>query len=169
MRSARNAAVDVRIHPEQGDPRTLVEMAKEEARKAREQARREKDEFAAFNEVWVVFDRDVHERFHEACDMARGNRIETALSNPCFELWLLLHFRDSPGARHRRDVQKMLRTYLPGYDKHLDYQQVAGRVAQASERARRLVRDAEEMDEPLRNPTTRVYRLLESIARDSLR
>lgn len=164
-RKARNATVEVEIHGEQGDPRKLVEMAKLKRDTAKAQAKQQKDEFLDYDEVWCAFDRDQHERFEDACQMARDNQFELAVSNACFELWLLLHFRESPGAQHRDQLRKMLKKSLPDYDKHFDFERVADRVDQATERARRLDRDANRMGEPFRNPTTGFYRLIESIAR----
>jgi hypothetical protein len=165
VRTLRNATVEVRIHGEHGDPRRLVDMAKEEKQRAEDEARRRQDEFLAYDEVWCAFDRDQHERFHDACQMARDNQLELAVSNPCIELWLLLHFRASPGARHRHDVRKMLDRFLPGYDKHVDFARVADKLTLATERAHRLDQDAERMGELFRNPTTGFHRLIESIAR----
>jgi len=164
-RLARNATVEIEIPPDRGDPKRLVEIAREMSRSARLAAVRHDDSFLAFDEVWCVFDRDEHVRFDEAISMARGNRILLAVSNPCVELWLLLHFRDSPGARHRRDVQLLLRHHLPSYNKHLDFKEVAHGVQQATDRARRLDRDAEAMGEAGRNPTTGFFRLTDSITR----
>ena len=56
-------------------------------------------EFAKFDEIWIVFDadyylRDHKNRFHkltEGVGCAKANGINIALSNPCFEYWLLLH------------------------------------------------------------------------------
>jgi hypothetical protein len=166
VRKTRNATVVVRILPEHGlDPRKLVEMAKSERDQARARARQQDDDFLAYDEVWCAFDRDQHERFEDACQMARDNQLELAVSNPCFELWLLLHFRESPGAQHRRHLQKKLEQFLPGYDKHFDFDLVADRVDQAVRRARRLHKEATRLGEPFLNPTTGVYRLIESIAR----
>lgn len=58
------------------------------------QAQREGD---AFDEVYCVFDRDAHERFKEAVARlqelrAKGQPLNTVVSVPCFEFWLLLHF-----------------------------------------------------------------------------
>jgi hypothetical protein len=93
----------------------------------------------------------------------RDNQLELAVSNPCIELWLLLHFRENPGAQHRAHVQKMLKKVLP--DKHFDFELVTDLVDHATERARRLDQEAESMGEAFRNPTTGFYRLTESIAR----
>lgn len=167
-RHVRNATVEVHIPREQGDPRKLVEIAKETAQTAAREAKRQRDEFLAYDEVWCVFDRDEHNRFDEALDMAGTNDIRLAISNPCFELWLLLHFRDSPGARHRHALQAMMKTFIAHYDKHLDFSALADGVAEATRRARRL--DEAAANDPTaekyrHNPTTNVYELTDSIAR----
>lgn len=164
-RHVRNATVEIEIPGERGDPKKVVEIAKERTSEARAAARRSRDAFLDFDEVWCVFDRDDHPRFHDACTMARDNGFELAISNPCVELWLLLHFRESPGMRHRDELHRMLREFLPDYDKRLDFDEVAGHVADATTRARRLDQDAEQMGEPGRNPTTGFYLLTDSIAR----
>lgn len=48
----------------------------------------------SFDEVWCIFDRDDHHRFGEAIQAAATADIPTAVSNPCFELWLILHVTD---------------------------------------------------------------------------
>src|SRR5690606_41139889 len=88
-------------------------------------AKRHDDDNLSFDEVWCVFDVDEHPRVNDACQMARDNNIQVAVSNPCFELWLLFHFRDSPGAQSRHDVQKMLKKYLPKFDKHVVFDTLA--------------------------------------------
>ncbi len=165
VRQCRAAVVEIRIPDERGDPRRLVEIAKKHKTWADREARSERDPLLAYDEVWCVFDRDQHERFTDACTMARDNGFLLAVSNPCFELWLLLHFRDSPGLQDRHAVQRMVASYIPGYVKSLDFSTVAKGVGDAKRRAERLDADAEAMDEPGRNPTTWVYRLTDSIAR----
>lgn len=165
-RHVRNATVEIEIPGERGEPRKLVEIAKEHKRAAEADAKRYGDTYLDFDEVWCVFDRDDHERFHDACAMARDNGFGLAVSNPCVELWLLLHFRESPGMQHRDDLRRMLRDeYLPGYDKRLDFDDVVHGIGDATARARRLDADATAMGEPGRNPTTGFYLLTDSIAR----
>ena len=164
-RHVRNATVEVEVAKERGDPRKVVEIAKEEKARAAREAKRQDDPFLDYDEVWCVFDRDEHDRFDEALTMARDNGFELAVSNPCVELWLLLHVRDSPGARHRHVVQKMLGDYLPGYEKKLDFDQLAHSVADGTARARRLDEAAESRgDAKYGNPSTGFYRLTDSIA-----
>lgn len=164
-RHVRNAAVVIEIPREQGDPRRVVEIAKSKKAQADADARKNKDDFLRFDEVWCVFDRDEWSRFSDACAMARDNGFELAVSNPCVELWLLLHLRDSPGPQDRHHVQDMLGELLPGYDKGVDFSKMVGGIAAATDRARRLDADAETAGEPHRNPTTGFYRLTDSIGR----
>ena len=59
--------------------------------------------FEEQDQVWVVFDRDEHERFDEAVSLCEANGIGVARSNPCFEVWLILHMvdYDRQDDRHR--------------------------------------------------------------------
>lgn len=161
----RNPRVEVQIPREHGVPLTLVELAVELRGEAEDRARAERDENLAFDEVWCAYDVDEHPRLNDARQLAAANEIDLAVSNPCFELWLLLHFRDSPGMRHRHDVQALLAKFIEGYDKHLEPALVLSGYEKALERALRLDRDATEMEESGRNPTTGVHRLTESIRR----
>ncbi len=48
-------------------------------------------------EVWCVFDRDRHPSYQEAFELAsRNRRIRLCWSNPCIELWFLMHFIKLP-------------------------------------------------------------------------
>jgi hypothetical protein len=162
-RWARNHTVQIDIPLDHGVPLTLVRRAEALADQARSAAKREDDAFLAYDEVWCVFDIDEHPNIDDARQLARARGIQLAVSNPCFEIWILLHFRESPGARHRHDLRRMVGQYLPGYDKHLDFARVAPGLDDAVRRAQRLDRDAQDEGEPGRNPSTGAYRLVESI------
>jgi hypothetical protein len=162
-RAARNPRVTIHIPEEHGVPKTLVEIAKRLKNEAQSEAKRQGDDNLAFDSVWCVSDVDEHPNLPEARQMARDNGIELAISNPCFELWLLLHFRDNPGMQHRDNVRKMLVGYVPGYDKHVEYKTYADGYGQAVIRARRMDEAAESAIESGRNPTTGVYKLTELI------
>ena len=163
QRACRNPRVTIEVAPEHGDPKFLVEHAKRYKERAQTQADREKDDNLAYDSVWCVFDRDEHPRFGEAIEMARDNGIRLAISNPCIELWLLLHFRENPGAQLRVKIRAMLSKHVPTYDKHVDYATYAAGYQQAAARAGKMDHDAEAADEPHRNPTTGVYKLTELI------
>lgn len=164
-RSIRNATIQIEIRSDRRDPLHLVQRAERMMREAERAARQERDEFRRYDEVWCVCDKDRHERLDEARRMARQNGIHLVVSNPCFELWLLLHFRDPPGQETGATILGMLRRHLPEYEKHLEFQHVADGVAKAIERAERLHAQAEEDGEEGRNPSTDVFRLARSILR----
>lgn len=85
--------VDVKISPG-GVPKTLVERATEMKKAGEREANTKKDEYLRYDEVWCVFDIDDHPKIADARQQARDNGIDLAISNPCFELWVLLHFQD---------------------------------------------------------------------------
>jgi hypothetical protein len=82
-----------------------------------------------FDRVTTVFDRDDHATFEAAIAKVRGLDgayrndekravpFDAAVSVPCFELWLLLHFRDVQQTMQRGEVIQQLATYLDGYSK----------------------------------------------------
>ncbi|HKB29618.1 MAG TPA: RloB family protein [Streptosporangiaceae bacterium] len=94
------AAVDLRVETGQGGsvPQTLVSMAAAARSKAI-------DEEAEIDEFWCVFDVEWprnHPGLKEAIGQAGQNGIQLAVSNPCFELWLILHFQDQSAWLEKR-------------------------------------------------------------------
>lgn len=163
----RNAILQITIPPEQGDPRRLIELAKLYNHKAEQDARRSRDANLRFEEVWCVFDKDDHERFNDACQMAEDNGFNLAVSCPSFELWLLLHHRASPGPQHRDDVYEMLRREIPGYNKAVDFRMFAGGLDDAGDRAKRIDDHAREDGEARYvNPSTSMFRLVASMLKE---
>jgi hypothetical protein len=168
-REKRYSLVELEVVPSGGDPKKIVETARRRKNAAERQAQREADAFADFDEVWCVFDRDRHHAFDAACKMARRSGFSLAVSNPCVELWLLLHFRDSPGAQECTSLCRMLRRHLPSYEKRVEFADFKVGLDEATDRARRLDEDARRMGEDGRNPTTSFYLLTEAIAREAKR
>ena len=130
----RNSLVDVIVEGGKGVPLTVVRAAKERKENAISDAKRKDDEFLIYQLVWCVFDVDNHPNVPEARIMAADNGIELAISNPCFELWLLLHHRDCPGELHRHKAQTMLKDHVAGYDKHVTFDDYRDGYQKAVER-----------------------------------
>jgi hypothetical protein len=166
--SARNPRVRIFIPPKHGVPKTLVEVAKQLKKDAQTDAKKQNDENLAVDSIWCVCDVDDHPNLPDVKQMARDNGIHLAISNPCIELWLLLHFRESPGMQHRDKVRQLLKGYVPEYDKHVEYETYAGGYPQAVIRASRLDETAESAADSGRNPTTGVYKLTELIRGEPL-
>lgn len=159
--------VEVRVEGRGEGPRTLVRAAVERKRLASREAARFGDPHLAYDEVWCVFDVDEHHHLPEARDQARANGVELAISNPCFELWALLHFQDQTAHLSREAARSTLKVHLPRYAKVLPYGELETRRDAAVGRAESLDRQCERDGEPCRNPSTGVYRLVVRIARES--
>jgi len=108
------------VHPDATDPMSIVNFAETELGR--------KDE--GYDRVYCVFDRDGHANYDTALQRIQSSqhgilgRLRGAISVPCFEIWLLLHFRYSAapfaasGKRSACDkVLRELQKYLPSYQK----------------------------------------------------
>lgn len=161
-----NPRVRIETVPGVGAPKTIVAEAKRRKLEAEQQARREEDEFLKYDAVWSVFDRDDFPDIPDALQMAHANDIRVAFSNPCFELWLLLHFKEQPGMQQRGDIVTLLCNEVSGFDtrkKRIDITHFQQGCDDAIRRADRLCSRAD--DAPLwdRNPYTDVHRLARQI------
>jgi RloB-like protein len=162
-RAFRNPLVEVEIDDQKGVPKTLVERAAVRKKAAERDAKSQRDEFLSYDEVWCVFDVDEHPHLSDARQQARDNGIDLAISNPCFELWALLHFQDHSAFVERKRLRGMLKRHLPKYDKALPFKLLRPGYLQAVQRATDLDRRREEAKDVGGNPSTGVYRLPEKI------
>ena len=157
------AAVDLRVHAGRGGsvPRTLVSLAVD----ARERAT---DEDGEIDEFWCVFDVEWprnHPGLREAVEEAECNDIGLAISNPCFELWLILHFQKQ-GAWLDSDDACALRRRLDGSpDKGVDGEKYMPLLGDAASRAAAL--DERHRQDgttfPQDNPSSGMHKLLAAI------
>lgn len=144
-------------------PQDLVESAVERKKSAERQARKEKDPFVKYDAVWCVFDVDEHPNLEEALLQARDNKLNVALSNPCFELWILLHFQDQRQHQERGWMQAACRGHLPDFYKVADYERLRANYAEAVKRAEQLLVWQKQQDRENGNPSTSVHRLTQAI------
>ena len=122
-RVLERSLIELEISPG-GVPKTLVERAVEMKKAAALKAKRQKDENLKYDHVWCVFDVDEHPFVPEAKQQARDNGIEVAISNPCLELWALLHFRDQRAHIERGPLHHECKQYMPDYEKRLPSSQL---------------------------------------------
>lgn len=97
-------------------PQSVVQLAEAKYR-----------EFPWFDKIFCVFDRDTHESFQRARDRVLELRtrvrkplpIHDAVSVPCFEVWVLLHFEqsDAPFNRCADIVRKISDSHIAHYKK----------------------------------------------------
>ena len=120
--------------------------------------------------TWCVFDVDEceDEAVQRAFELA-GEQLEMAVSNPCFEVWFLLHYTYAEKRMDTcRDVINELRRYMPGYDKSADhFDRLRPFASTAVINAERLERSRAGMgyEAQMRdaNPGTNVHRLVQVI------
>ena len=156
--------VRVTIDPYRAGPFQLVERAVEAQRAEAYDARRGRGR--ARDQIWCVFDRDEHPNFESAVDLAARHDIRVAVSNPCIELWFLLHFENQTAFIDRHDAQARSETILR-CSKALSpaaFEALADRYDEAKERATGL--DEKHIGDgspPGSNPSSGMWRVIDQI------
>jgi hypothetical protein len=131
---------------EKGSPLSVVKGA------AR---RRDRDDY---DEAWAVCDVDEFPT-QEASSQANTDGVRMAWSNPCFELWLLLH-KDTHGGfiADAKAAEKLMRQCVQGWKKsNLDFAAFRDSIEDAVHRAKSLGTP------PHENPSTAVWQLIEAL------
>ncbi|HEY6422549.1 MAG TPA: RloB family protein [Pseudonocardiaceae bacterium] len=125
----RNPAVQVKVKAKARAPEDLVRYARLIAPAVGDE----------FDEVWCVVDSDEFD-LEPAVALAAKLDVRLAVSNPCFELWLLLHHQDCTAPMcDARAVLRQLARQLPGYQKNgLRFADFETGVMDAIRRAERL-------------------------------
>lgn len=143
----RNPAVKVVVEGKGVDPVSLVRFAAQ------------KRDCLGSDEVWCVIDVDEFD-VSEALVAAKKNDVHLAISNPCFEYWLLLHFElCTAPLTCFDDVHGRLIRHLPRYDKsNLGFDDFAFGVDDAIKRARSRCEAVG--TEHTSNPSTGVWALV---------
>jgi hypothetical protein len=141
------------------DPMTVVEKA--------EQLKPD------YDHAWAVFDVEAagpHSRRHPSLEAAVAKAdqvgIRYAISHPCFELWLILHFGLHTAYLSNRDARKMVSGLDCGYDdKYFDFSKVWPLHQSALTNADQLDRQ-KRVDYPSlvdRNPWTTTHELVRQL------
>lgn len=112
--------------------------------------------------VWCVFDIDINYNNNNAVQSkiseiqkaklkADKDKIRLGMSNPCFELWYLLHFEYTTAImKSYSDVQKKLIKYINDYDKTKDvYYLLKDRIDIAVKNSKKLKKHFEELGKKL--------------------
>ncbi len=168
-RAYRGTLISIEAVGDLGVPRTIAEKAVEHARELgiARRRRRKIDSFEENDQVWAVFDRDEHPHFDEAVALCERGGVNVGRSNPCFELWLILHETDHDREENRHKMQKILESLRPEYDrdsgKTPDCDEMFARVEDAEERGERQLQNREQGCNPYGNPSTTVGRLTRAI------
>lgn len=165
----RASGVRVEIARSGKDPVTLVQEAIQLKRKESQQAKAADDSDNVYDAVWVMFDvDDFAGGIPRALELARRNNIRCAVSNPCFEIWLVWHVGSARAYVTSRQVQQHAQQHgvtLTGNSKSIDASSLSGKFGIA--RARAVSAEMEHRDLgrnfPDDNPRSDVYHLLDEI------
>lgn len=149
--------------PKNHDPRSLLENAKEA-------------KVSEADNVWIVFDRDGHDKIPETFAGAEEHGIEIAFSSISFETWILMHFEYTTAAYTTCDDLisdlRHFKKHIPDYKKAMPelFAVATANVglAKAIKHAERLCKEvpggcAEGTPMYEMNPYTDFYRLLDAI------
>jgi hypothetical protein len=163
-RRCGDALIAIEIVGDAGVPRTIAETAIKHAAK---RGRKKRDSYEENDQVWAVFDRDAHPFVKESVAFCKGKGVKVALSTPCFEIWLVLHFEsyDKPDDGHV--VQKYLESLDPTYDskkrKIANSRDILDRLETAEQRAETQLKNRESEGMPFGPPSTTVFYLTRAI------
>lgn len=125
-----------------------------------------------YDRVFCVFDKDRHTNYQQALDKIRGRRrakghpMEAITSVPCFEFWILLHFRkttrnfDTGSGSICDRVISELKTHIPEYTKGTRgvYRQIKGDQPTAIKYAKEVARHCKSAGTD--HPPTRIHELI---------
>ena len=134
-----------------GEPSKVLKTAK-----ARYQSRA--DDYDA---VWLLLDVDQHAKLTPVPRETRHENFSAAVSNPCFEVWLLWHFEDWTREGSSSEVQHAARRH--GLGKSIPPAFPYSKHPEARRRASHAPVGANEIG---RNPSTALPSLLEVILRN---
>ena len=152
-------------------PLSLVKVAVSKAKELKKRSRNKRadvEDKTCFN-VWVLFDRDDHPHIPRARDLAKAHGVNIGFSNPCFELWLKLHFKDHDAEEARHILQRWLKKsgHIPGYDHDKgaagDMRGILanGQYENAKRRAERINKNREQEANAMGNPYSDAYKMFD--------
>jgi hypothetical protein len=159
-----HALIDIEVTPAAGVPYTIAESAAELSRQNR---RAKRNSYEKRDEIWAAFDRDAHPRYEEAIALCHAHGVNVARSNPCFEVWLILHEQDYDKPDGRHSVQAHLQSLRPEYDpnrgKTPNCVDLITRIKEAERRAAVLCSRRENEGAPFGAASTTVHLLTQRI------
>jgi len=114
--------------------------------------------------VWCVFDHDERPEIKETMQQMQNAGLKVALSNPCIELWFLLHFTDAIPYLTSAQAISELGKQINNYDKSMQgiYDMLKPHLNEAMFNAKILrKKNLENHNDEMANPSTNVDYLIE--------
>ena len=139
------------------------------AKKLSESAKKNDD---PFDRIYCVFDRDKHKSFDDTLsqisEKPRELKIYASTSDPCFEYWVLLHYKftDRPyKATGKKSACELvindIRKYMPDYAKNSTdlFSKLWNNLEEAKNNASKI--QSRNTDGDFKNPSTNLHELVE--------
>lgn len=160
----RNSGVKVEpLHGKCTDAKNIVAFAER-------QIERYDLDFDDGDSLWCAFDVDQKgkQEVNDAVAHASAKNILIALSNPCIELWFLLHYKKIPSQISRKDAYDELKKFIRDYDKNSNIFPIL------KDKIRAAMTNAESLNQGHQrngvlllsvdsNPSTQVFKLVKNI------
>lgn len=165
----RDTLIEIETTDQNGVPVTLAQAAAKEAKKLGLNKVRKSggNSFELGDEIWVVFDIDTHPNLGDAIQICRDNNIGIGRSNPCFEVWLVLHLADYNKPCSSIEIQRHLESLDGNYTRKKrkipNCEQLLKNLKLAEDRATKLIAKREEERCPFGAPSTTVHTLTQRI------
>jgi hypothetical protein len=151
-------------------PEHVLNLALSKRRDDQAAARASGDPADVYDEVWMVVDVDQHPKLLQTLGVAEKEGIACALSNPCFEVWLILHYTDCRAPLTGPQEAKDLWVKLAGKRRPVpqEFATLNGHFTDALNRADQVLARHERDGTPRhqRNPSTEVGLLLRQAVGD---
>ncbi|MEU4259668.1 RloB family protein [Streptomyces sp. NPDC052644] len=161
----RSPNIQIKFGRTHGVPSELVEDALSHQARAPRSA---EDKYEPYDQVWCVMDVEApkqHPNLEATLAKARKNQIKCAISNPCFEIWLILHFENYGKNLSSRQACLKLQAHKCGYgkdSKHIDFEKFTPLYEVAKARASKLRGDSGPFSIGS-NPSSSVYQLVDEL------
>lgn len=163
---SRRTNIDVRVaKAKKTDPLSIISEAK------RIISEKQLDVKNKIDEVWCVVDIDVAQDNQYVANLmkqAEKNLSNVVISNPCFEVWFLLHFEKLNNSISVKQILRKLKRNVPDYEKgKCIYKYVSDRTQTAIDNGELLEEINKENIKRMRykdcDPYTEVYKLVKNL------
>jgi len=151
------------------DPVNVVQSAIDIRKKIEKESKTD-----PFDSVWAVFDADIHleqpSKISSARQLANRKTIKLAISNPCFEYWVILHFENygktqQTSKQIENKLSKLWQTHEKNkYEKgKADFSHVVKKYDDARNCAEQGRRQSAGRSPEDQNPCSEIYLLIDEI------
>ncbi|MER6159733.1 RloB family protein [Streptomyces sp. NPDC001868] len=142
-----------------GEPLSLVRSTIKRAKEVRSGD--------SYDDVWCLFDVETppHGSLDSALSLAAKNDINCAVSNPCFELWLLLHATSHNRHMTTSGIIKLAEKELPSYTrKSFKFEDFEPHIGIALKRALELEKNFDPDEQAQnKNPSTSMWKFIQML------